>query len=73
MGPNPFSEVELINVRDYLQELSPVPILALPIHSAAQKMLTPYGYAHPPVYPPNNDEIVSCILDKIPYNITLHS
>jgi len=58
MGPNPFSEVELINVRDYLQELSPVPILALPIHSDAQSMLTPYGYAHPPVYPPNNDEIV---------------
>ena len=69
MGPNPFSEVELINVRDYLQELSPVPILALAIHSEAQMMLTPYGYTHPPVYPPNIDEIVSCILDQIPYNI----
>lgn len=58
MGPNPFSEVELKNIRNYVQALKPTPILALPIHSRSQMVLTPYGYANN-TFPENVEEIVS--------------
>ena len=57
MGPHAFSEVEVRNIRDYLQALKPTPILALAIHAESQKMLTPYGYKVNE-YPPNVEEIV---------------
>jgi len=57
MGPRPFSEVELINIVDYVQTLDPTPILALPIHCDAQLVLTPFGYDYE-TYPDNVEEIV---------------
>jgi hypothetical protein len=58
-GPEAFSEVEYKNMRDYLQKLDPVPVLAEAFHSYSQLWLYPYGYAYNQ-YPENYKEIVIC-------------
>ena len=58
-GPQPFSEVETQNIRDYVLALNPVPILAMNMHSYGQYYLWPYGYAFGTNYPENYEEIVS--------------
>ena len=58
MGPEPFSEVEYRNIRDYVLALEPTPILAHALHSYSQLWLYPYGYAHNAL-PDNWEEIVS--------------
>ena len=44
LGPYPFSEVELRNLRDYVESLDQTPILAEAIHSYGNYILYPYGY-----------------------------
>ena len=58
-GPEPFSEVEFRNIRDYVLALDPVPILAETLHSYSQLWLWPYGYDYGTHYPDNYEEIVS--------------
>ena len=58
-GPQPFSEVEMRNIRNYVLALNPVPILAMNLHSYGQYYLWPYGYAFGTNYPNNYEEIVS--------------
>ena len=61
-GPQPFSEVEMRNIRDYVLNLDPVPILATCIHSFSQLYMWPYGHKVGE-YPDNYKEIVSLSLD----------
>lgn len=56
LGSKPFSEVETRNIRDYVNNLSPVPLLGHCIHSYSQLWLWPYGYAYD-AYPENWQEI----------------
>ena len=58
-GPQPFSEVETRNIRDYVLALNPVPILAMNMHSYGQYYLWPYGHSFGTNYPDNYEEIVS--------------
>merc|ERR1712236_125084 len=51
-GPEAFSEPETQNIRDYVQTLSPVPVLGHCFHSYSQLWLWPYGYAYN-AYPDN--------------------
>ncbi|TRY74919.1 hypothetical protein TCAL_04987 [Tigriopus californicus] len=55
-GPEAFSEIETRNIRDYTSSLSPTPVIAKALHSAAELWLYPYGYALD-TYPENVDEI----------------
>ena len=50
------------NIRDYVLNLDPVPILATCLHSFSQLYLWPYGYDYGK-YPNNYEEIVSLSLD----------
>ena len=61
-GPQPFSEVEMRNIRDYVLKLDPVPILSTCVHSYGQLYLWPYGYDYEK-YPSNYKEIVSLTFD----------
>merc|ERR1711971_1235993 len=45
-GPEAFSEVEMRNIRDFVQTLDPVPVLGHCFHSYSQLWLWPYGYAY---------------------------
>ena len=58
-GPQPFSEVETRNIRDYVLAINPVPILAMNMHSYGQYYLWPYGHSFGTNYPDNYEEIVS--------------
>ena len=44
-GPHPFSELETVNIKNYLESLNQVPVLGLALHSHNQLWLWPYGYA----------------------------
>jgi len=55
-GTGPFSEIETQNIKNYVEALSPKPVLGHCIHSYSQLWLWPYGYAYN-AYPPNKDEI----------------
>jgi len=55
-GTGPFSEAESTNIKNYVEALSPTPVLGHCIHSYSQLWLWPYGYAYN-AYPPNKDEI----------------
>lgn len=57
-GPEPFSEPETANIRDFLETLDPIPQVAFAFHSAAEILLYPYGYDYD-IFPENIDEIVS--------------
>jgi len=52
----PFSEKETRAIKEYVEGLSATPILGLDIHSFANKLLYPYGYARK-TYPDNIEEI----------------
>jgi len=43
-GKGPFSEMESTNIKNYVEALSPVPVLGHTIHSYSQLWLWPYGY-----------------------------
>ena len=58
MGPEPMSEIEFRNIRDYVLALEPKPILAHALHSYSQLWLYPYGYDYDAL-PENWKEIVS--------------
>jgi hypothetical protein len=64
-GAEPFSEVEMKNIRDYVVAVEPTPILALCLHSYSQLWMYPYGYATGAL-PQNVKEIVSirCLIHK---------
>ena len=55
-GPEPFSEPEMANIRDFVTTLDPVPVLSHTFHSYSQLWLWPYGYDYN-AYPPNYEEI----------------
>ncbi|XP_059087281.1 carboxypeptidase B-like [Tigriopus californicus] len=57
-GPEPFSEPETANIRDFLETLDSIPEVAFAFHSAAEILLYPYGYDYD-VFPENIDEIVA--------------
>ena len=57
-GPFPFSEPETRNMRDYLVQLRPTPIVAIALHSFSQLWLYSYGDVENH-YPPNVKENVS--------------
>ena len=50
------------NIRDYVLNLDPVPILSTSVHSCGELYLWPYGYDYNK-YPDNYKEIVSLSLD----------
>ena len=56
-GPRAFSEVELQNLKSYLDSLPIPPILGLSIHCCYGWILLPYGYDYN-VFPENYEEIV---------------
>merc|ERR1712156_49142 len=55
-GTGPFSELEIQNIKNYVEALNPTPVLGHSIHSYSQLWLWPYGYAYN-AYPPNKAEI----------------
>merc|ERR1712080_154420 len=55
-GTGPFSKAESTNIKNYVEALSPTPVLGHCIHSYSQLWLWPYGYAYN-TYPPNKAEI----------------
>merc|ERR1711970_150229 len=61
-GPEAFSEVEMRNIRDFVQTLDPVPVLGHCFHSYSQLWLWPYGYGYN-AYPENRAEIEQLAID----------
>merc|ERR1711923_667149 len=61
-GTEPFSEVEMRNLRDFVLTLDPVPVLSQCFHSYSQLWLWPYGYDYN-VYPENREEIEQLAID----------
>jgi hypothetical protein len=55
-GPFAFSEPETRNIRDYVLQLNPTPIVALCLHSFSQVWIYPFAFNQ---YPANIKEIVS--------------
>ena len=61
-GPSAFSEIEVANIRDFHNSLSPRPWLSQCIHSYGQKWLYPYCWKDGETQPyPNNETAVSLI------------
>jgi len=61
-GPNAFSEVEMQNIKKFVESLDPVPVWSHCFHSYSQLWLWPYGYAYN-VYPENREEIEQLAID----------
>jgi len=61
-GEEAFSEVEMQNIRDFVQTLDPVPVLGWCFHSYSQLWLWPYGYDYG-AYPENYKEIQQLAID----------
>merc|ERR1712018_362750 len=61
-GTEPFSEVEMRNIRDFVQTLEPVPVLSQCFHSYSQLWLWPYGYDYG-AYPENREELEQLSID----------
>ncbi len=57
-GPEPFSEVEARNIRDYVLSLSPAPTYANSYHSFGNMILFPFGFQKG-FAPHNYDEMVT--------------
>merc|ERR1719369_735236 len=55
-GSSAFSEIESINIKNYVESLNPTPVLGHCIHSYSQLWLWPYGYDYNAV-PDNWQEI----------------
>lgn len=60
-GPKVFSEPECQNMATWIQRLKDQNNLQamLTLHTFGQLWLVPYGYAKPPEFPPDYDELVS--------------
>jgi len=43
-GPKAFSEVETRNMRDYLLQMRPAPIVSIALHSYSMLWMYPYAY-----------------------------
>merc|ERR1711936_302010 len=61
-GTGPFSEMESTNIKNYVEALSPVPVLGHTIHSYSQLWLWPYGYDYN-AFPENRAEIEQLAID----------
>jgi len=61
-GVEPFSEVEMRNIRDFVQTLEPIPVLSQCFHSYSQLWLWPYGYDYG-AYPENREELEQLSID----------
>jgi carboxypeptidase A4 len=61
-GPNAFSEIEMMNIKNFVESLAPVPVLGHCFHSYSQLWLWPYGYAYD-AYPPNREEVEQLAID----------
>jgi len=61
-GPEAFSEIEMQNIKNFVESLEPVPILGHCFHSYSQLWLWPYGYAYN-AYPPNREEVEQLAID----------
>merc|ERR1712021_264356 len=61
-GEEAFSEVEMQNIRDFVQTLDPVPVFANCFHSSSQLWLWPYGYGYG-AYPENWQELRQLAID----------
>jgi len=61
-GANAFSEIEMQNIKNFVETLSPVPILGHCFHSYSQLWLWPYGYAYN-AFPENREEIEQLAID----------
>jgi len=61
-GPEPFSEPETKNIRDFVQTLDPIPVLGHTFHSYSQLWLWPYGYDYG-AFPENREEIEQLAID----------
>jgi len=61
-GEEAFSEIEMQNIRDFVQTLEPVPVLGWCFHSYSQLWLWPYGYDYG-AYPENYKEIQQLAID----------
>jgi len=61
-GDQPFSEVEMRNIRDFVQTLEPVPVLSQCFHSYSQLWLWPFGYDYG-AYPENREELEQLAID----------
>merc|ERR1712002_105195 len=61
-GPKAFSEVEMQNIKNFVESLSPTPILGHCFHSYSQLWLWPYGYAYD-MYPENKEEVQQLAID----------
>merc|ERR1712227_1172245 len=61
-GDQPFSEVEMRNIRDFVQTLDPVPVLSQCFHSYSQLWFWPYGYDYG-AYPENREELEQLSID----------
>merc|ERR1712154_401886 len=55
-GKTAFSEVEMQNIKAYVESMDPLPVFANCFHSYSQLILWPYGYAYG-AYPENWEEI----------------
>ncbi len=63
LGQSPFSEHETSNIKKFFESLSPVPVLAMSVHSALNAMLYGRSYADG-VFVDNKDETVGKIVLK---------
>lgn len=61
-GPEAFSEIEMQNIKNFVESLTPTPILGHCFHSYSQLWLWPYGYAYN-AYPENREEIEQLAID----------
>lgn len=55
-GASPFSEIEVKNIKAYVEAMNPKPVLGHCMHSYSQLWLWPYGYDYN-AYPENYQEI----------------
>jgi len=61
-GKKAFSEIETTNIKNFVESLTPTPILGHCFHSYSQLWLWPYGYAYD-AYPENREEIEQLAID----------
>merc|ERR1719468_742872 len=61
-GPEAFSEIEMQNIKNFVESLEPIPILGHCFHSYSQLWLWPYGYAYN-AYPENREEVEQLAID----------
>merc|ERR1712241_8104 len=70
-GPEAFSEIETTNIKNFVEGLSPTPILGHCFHSYSQLWPWPYGYDYN-AYPDNYEEIRQLAIDASDALYTVH-